>query len=178
MHTNCTKWNLSVNTENTKIVVFRNIAKLSSKEKWIYNNVFVAVVIAVVVVIIVVAVVVVIIVAAAVVVAIIVIAAVVVIVVAVAIVVIVVVVVIIVVVVVVIIVVAVVVVIIVAAAAVVAAVLTTTCTQFTYCQQDGDRTHQSTHLKPEVLHRDSSNHWSSEHADKNNNSIMTSSAIQ
>ena len=33
LHTYSTKWNLSVNTEKTKIVVFRNSEKLSSKEK-------------------------------------------------------------------------------------------------------------------------------------------------
>ena len=38
LHTYSTKWNLCVHTENTKIVVFRNSAKLSTKEKWVYNN--------------------------------------------------------------------------------------------------------------------------------------------
>ena len=38
LHTYSTKWNLCVNTEKTKIVVFRNSAKLSTKEKWVYNN--------------------------------------------------------------------------------------------------------------------------------------------
>ena len=38
LHTYSNKRNLSVNTEKTKIVVFRNSAKLSSKEKWVYNN--------------------------------------------------------------------------------------------------------------------------------------------
>ena len=33
-----TKWTFCVNTEETKIVVFRNSAKLSTKEKWVYNN--------------------------------------------------------------------------------------------------------------------------------------------
>ena len=37
LHTYSTKWNLSVHTEKTKIVVFRSTcsAKLSSKEKWV-----------------------------------------------------------------------------------------------------------------------------------------------
>ena len=34
LHTYSTKWNICVNTETTKIVVFRNSAKLSTKEKW------------------------------------------------------------------------------------------------------------------------------------------------
>ena len=38
LHTYSSKWNLCVITENTKIVVFRNSAKLSTKEKWVYNN--------------------------------------------------------------------------------------------------------------------------------------------
>ena len=38
LHTYSTKWNLCVNTEKTKIVVFRTSAKLSTKEKWVYNN--------------------------------------------------------------------------------------------------------------------------------------------
>ena len=37
LHTYSTKWNLCVNTEKTKIIVFRNSAKLSTKEKWVYN---------------------------------------------------------------------------------------------------------------------------------------------
>ena len=44
LHTYSTKCNLSVNTEKTKVVVFRNSAKLSSKEKWVYNNEFIEVV--------------------------------------------------------------------------------------------------------------------------------------
>ena len=38
LHTYSTKWNLCVNTEKTNIVEFRNSAKLSTKEKWVYNN--------------------------------------------------------------------------------------------------------------------------------------------
>ena len=38
LHTYSTKWNLCVHTKNTKIVVFRNSAKLSTKKKWVYNN--------------------------------------------------------------------------------------------------------------------------------------------
>ena len=37
-HTHQAVSSLSVNTENTKIVVFRYTAKVSSKEKWVYNN--------------------------------------------------------------------------------------------------------------------------------------------
>jgi hypothetical protein len=35
----CTsKWSLSVNTSNTKIVVFRNGGKVNANEKWFYDN--------------------------------------------------------------------------------------------------------------------------------------------
>jgi hypothetical protein len=32
------KWSLSVNTSNTKIVVFRNGGKVNANEKWFYDN--------------------------------------------------------------------------------------------------------------------------------------------
>ena len=37
-HTHSSKWNFSLNIENTNIVVFRNSAKLSSKETYVCNN--------------------------------------------------------------------------------------------------------------------------------------------
>ena len=38
LHTYCQEWNLTVNTDKTKIMVFRNMGKIKENEKWFYNN--------------------------------------------------------------------------------------------------------------------------------------------
>ena len=38
LYTYSTRWNIDVNIDTTKLVVFRNGGKLCRKEKWIYND--------------------------------------------------------------------------------------------------------------------------------------------
>ena len=38
LHTYCNNWGLEVNTEKTKIVVFRNRGQLRIDETWTYNG--------------------------------------------------------------------------------------------------------------------------------------------